>query len=606
MMPKPFLSLFIIPVLYALVFEILPAVNAGGNTRIDLIVNAAVDRHPISPDIYGINNYDSDHAIFDDVSITVERWGGNATTNYNWLVDSSNSASDFFYIGGKDISESEVVPGKEVDDMVGFDKCHAVKMVLTIPLIGFVNKFSYINCSYPESVFPRQGLLWSQYDFCPWQKWTVNPPGGIDKYPKGERCGSGLDPDKWRDGVQLSDDNPLRNYIQVDASWMQDWIQHLVKTHSPAASGGVTVYEMDNEPESWSPVHHDVHPGNTGFDELLNLTFAYASMIKTVDPSAKVLGPSNWGVPAYYEMGKAGDNQDSHGMPWYQYYLTKMRDYEAQHGIRLLDYFDQHFYPSVDGTSIANDVVGDQSTQKGRLRSTRALWDPAYLQENWMGQWFPDTYGKAMVIPHLWEWVDQYYPGTKIAITEYNWGGLEDINGALAQADVLGIFGREGLDLATLWGPPRADQPGAFAFRMYRNYDGQGSQYGDIWVESSSAEQEQLAIYGSQRSKDGALTLMVINKTDNELTSNLTIRRFLPRNPSAQVYRYSSANLAAIVNLLAVPLTRVSEASDHPSFDYVMNCTFPANSITLFVLPGRLTPDWYEPRPSDERRVHVR
>ncbi len=217
--------------------------NAGAQTRVDLVVNAAAERHPISPDIYGINNYSIDQKIFQDVSIPVERRGGNHTTNYNWLVDSSNSGSDFFYIGGKD-TKDPAIPGKEVDDMISFDKNHGAKSVLTIPLIGFVNKYSYLNCSYPESVFPRQGLLWGQYDFCPWQKWTVSPPGGINKYPNGERCGSGLDPDKWRDGVQLTHDNPARNYLQVDASWMQAWIQHLVATHGSAAQGGVTIYQI--------------------------------------------------------------------------------------------------------------------------------------------------------------------------------------------------------------------------------------------------------------------------------------------------------------------------------------------------------------------------
>ncbi len=39
-----------------------------------------------------------------------------------------------------------------------------------------------------------------------------------------------------------------------------------------------------------------------------------------------------------------------------------------------------------------------------------------------------------------------------MAITKYNFRGMTSHNGVLAQADVLGIFGREGLDLAALWG----------------------------------------------------------------------------------------------------------------------------------------------------------
>jgi len=113
--------------------------------------------------------------------------------------------------------------------------------------------------------------------------------------------------------------------------------------------------------------------------------------------------------------------------------------------------------------------------------------------------------------------VNSYYPGTKIAISEYNWGALDRLNGALAQADVLGIFGREGLDLATIWGPPTSTQPGAYAFRMYLNYDGNGSKFGDTSVSASSADQGQLALYGAQRSSDKAVTLMMVNKTGNDL-----------------------------------------------------------------------------------------
>jgi hypothetical protein len=78
-------------------------------------------------------------------------------------------------------------------------------------------------------------------------------------------------------------------------------------------------------------------------------------------------------------------------------------------------------------------------------------------------------------------------------------------------ADVLGIFGREGLNLATLWAPPSPTDPGAFAFRMYRNYDGQGAAFGDTSVAASSADQGQLAIYAARRGGDGVLTLIIIN-----------------------------------------------------------------------------------------------
>ena len=67
--------------------------------------------------------------------------------------------------------------------------------------------------------------------------------------------------------------------------------------------------------------------------------------------------------------------------------------------------------------------------------------------------WLQPTNNILMLIPRMKGWVASYYPGTKIGITEYNWGAEGYINGATAQADILGIFGREGLDLATRWTP---------------------------------------------------------------------------------------------------------------------------------------------------------
>src|SRR5207244_5504027 len=148
------------------------------------------------------------------------------------------------------------------------------------------------------------------------------------------------------------------------------------------------------------------------------------------------------------------------------------------------------------------------------------------------------------IIPRLRRMIADNYPGTKIALTEYNWGALDNINGALAQADLLGIFGREGLDMATLWGPPKPTDPGAFAFKLYRNYDDAGGAFGDASVQATSADQDQLSVYASLRS-DASLTVVVINKTGGDLSSTLAVSNFAS-GPAAAVWRYSAAKLQAI------------------------------------------------------------
>ncbi len=180
-----------------------------------------------------------------------------------------------------------------------------------------------------------------------------------------------------------------------------------------------------------------------------------------------------------------------------------MKAYEQAHGVRLVDYLDLHYYPQAHGVALAG--AGDAATQALRLRSTRSLWDPTYVDESWIGGAGWEN-GIVRLIPRMKEWVTANYTGTRLAITEYNWGALDHINGALAQADVLGIFGREGLELAALWAPPDTDQPGAYAFRLYRNYDGQHRTFGDVSVRAASADQSLVAIYAARRSGDNALT----------------------------------------------------------------------------------------------------
>lgn len=210
--------------------------------------------------------------------------------------------------------------------------------------------------------------------------------------------------------------------------------------------------------------------------------------------------------------------------------------------------------------------AGAAATQALRLRSTRSLWDPSYVDESWIGE-------AVRLVPRMHEWVSANYPGTKLAVTEYNWGALDAVNGALAQADVLGIFGREGLDLATLWAPPTSSQPGAYAFRMYLDYDGAGGRFGDVAVRAQSADQDQVAIYGAERTSDGALTLMIVNKTTSAAATTVTLADFAPA-ATARMYHYGAAAPSTIVHDADVAVTGT-----------VISTTFPASAITLLVVP---------------------
>jgi uncharacterized protein (TIGR03437 family) len=247
-----------------------------------------------------------------------------------------------------------------------------------------------------------------------------------------------------------------------------------------------------------------------------------------------------------------------------------MAQFEKTHGFRLLDYLDVHAYIAPSGLS---GSVGDASMETLRMTSTRALWDPNYLVP---GGGFNDATGAEVaphLVPQMQQWVDQNYPGTNLAITEYSWGALDSITGAIAQADILGIFGAYGLGMGTLWGTPATTDPGAFAFKIFLNYDGSGSQFGQTSVSATSSNPDTLAIYAAQRA-DSALTILVLNKTTGDISDSISLANFTPAG-TAQVWQYGQNHLSGILR----------QSSDLTVGGNSLNATFPAYSMTLLVIP---------------------
>ena len=111
--------------------------------------------------------------------------------------------------------------------------------------------------------------------------------------------------------------------------------------------------------------------------------------------------------------------------------------------------------------------------------------------------------------------IEKHYPGTKIAVTEYNFGGGDHISGAIAQADVLGIFGREGVFAACWWDENKGDRFINAAFDLFLNYDGNNSRFGDTSIHARTDDVEATSVYASVDSRDRSrMTVVLINKTD--------------------------------------------------------------------------------------------
>jgi len=547
-------------------------------------------QHAISPDIYGINffwtlpattdpSFSAALATAENIRATARRWGGNNTSDYNWQLDVQNLDNDWYY---------EVLPGSPMCSTCGwpstgtsFDnyadqvRTTGGKILGTIPVLGWLPKAAQRMCSFDVSKYGEQ---------------CSQDPYASSSFT----CGNGvkLTSTCGTNPVYITND-PNDDYAQFDQSFQAQWVTSLLSRYGSGNQGGVAIWSLDNEPIWWDSTHRDIHPDPFTYDELYNIDLQYAQAIKQADPTALVSGPvnDNWAslwfskkdiVSGWNSGGSYWSNpvdRNAHGgtalLAWY---LQQFAQYEQQHGQRLLDYLDMHAYlaPSeIDDTDSSGATPPETAAvQALRLESTREFWDPTYVVSG--DYWIVDpTNGSPIApyyIPRVQSIIAQGYPGTKLAITEYNWYGLDTLNGALAQADLLGIFGAQGLDLATLWGQPKPTDPAAFAFAMYRNYDGIGGAFGETGVQATSADQSQLAVYGALRS-DLNLTAVVINKTGGSLTSTLSLANFQP-GQTAQVWQYSGANLGAIV---AQPNVSVSGSG--------VTAAYPANSITMLVIP---------------------
>ncbi len=509
----------------------LAATSAAAQTAGPAIsVDVSADRHPISPYIYGMAEYGVAASYQAAAKLSVLRWGGDATTRYNWQVDSSNAGFDWFFMGGD--GQSTPIPSGGPDALVAADEATKSQTLLTIPMIPYINRSSAWSCSFPVPVYGAQQ--------------ATNPY----VFPNGQSCGNSI----ASNGAQLTDSNILLNHVANTPTLQAEWVQHLVQKFGLANNGGVRFYQMDNEPFGWANTHRDVQPAQPTYDLIEALTEQYASAVKRIDPGAKILGPSDFGWAAY--VGNAPEVAEHGGLwnaPWY---LQKVAAYKTAHHVQLIDYFDEHYYPTGPGDDA------------WLLRSTRALWDPTYVDESWIGQY----YGAVQLIPRMKGWVAQYDPGLKVAISEYSWGATDRLVGALAEADVLGIFGWQGLDLATMWNVPSPTQPVAFSFLLYRNYDGAGHGFGTESVRATSADQASLSAYAALNGSR-TLTLVLINKTSSALRTPVTLVDPAPTSV-AQLFSYSGADLTAIHKL---PSILVSSGN--------ATVTVPAMSMNILVVP---------------------
>ncbi|MGI5865676.1 MAG: glycoside hydrolase family 44 protein, partial [Myxococcales bacterium] len=430
----------------------------GALLRIDLTARG----HRISPLIYGIAfdpRLDGRDTHQLTLGATARRWGGNPSSRYNWRLGNAwNTASDWFFRN----VDFTGIPGFTYQRFLDANLERGLASALTVPLLGWAAKDTS-SFSFPVSKF--------------------GPQRRTD--PDFPDAGDGFSPS----GSPLMPGPATATSVEAPPESIGEWVKAIRARDEERGRRSVQMYILDNEPMLWSSTHRDVHPDPVGYDELLQRTVDYATAIRKADPKAVIAGPALWGWPAYFYSAKdaaAGfvvspDRTAHGGEPLLAWYLHKLEEHRKRTGTRLLDVVDVHFYPQASGMGVGRE--GDTSPEgcARRLRATRALWDPSYVDESWIGE-------PVRLIPRVREWIAQNAPGLGLSIGEYNFGAEGHLCGGLALAEVLGRFGEQRLDAAFYWTYPAAGSPAYWAFRAFRDYDGEGARFLDISLPTRATE----------------------------------------------------------------------------------------------------------------------
>ncbi|HXX67951.1 MAG TPA: glycoside hydrolase family 44 protein [Polyangiaceae bacterium] len=500
----------------------------------------------ISDYVYGINAGLDGTAVSVKLVSRATRWGmvrqgGDAYSSWNWTNNYNNAGSDYCFAQGPGLGGTAVAGAITVKgDTIAAAQAKGEAFLATVPITD------YVAAAYDNGVAmcPVTGT------FCNGTTSSTRVNEGGLPFPTDPDGGEGASPafvsnvaiKPGGDYCSCPDDSDAGcedgGCTLAASPVYEDEFVNFIETNY--ADGGAPVFfSLDNEPNYWGGTHPELWPW-TGtlpcqtytvtYDDIVDRDTTFASAIKAVWPTALVFGP----VVAQDGIVYAHAYLDPHWpTEFLDYYLQQIASASADAGQPLLDVVDVHYY-----TNNGSPAPGPAQC----VQSPRLFWDPDYtslsptqtddLDFGYAGQndYFNSHWYPRRLIPRLLEKIANAYSDggsapPQLSISEYNNGCESDISGGVAQADVLGVFGREGVFAASAWPlESLTDNYLVAAFDLYRNYDGNGTVVGDTAVQAISSDVVDTSIYAFAHSEDAsALDLVAINKTNSPVTASIEV-----------------------------------------------------------------------------------
>ena len=386
-------------------------------------------------------------------------------------------------------------------------------------------------------------------------------------------------------GGQITEDGYLiqegsyENYLET---WTSDSTVGILKYWRDELKYDMSRFQywsMDNEPEIWAGGHDDLPkdfstPKKVA-DAIIDSFIEVAVKARAIYPGIKITGPVvanewlwcnvNYIDPAdgVRKSSLVPDGSDDNKVCWLEYFVKRIAQAQKERGVRLLDVFDIHWYPTEkDYETLINlhRVFYDTTYNYPGTNSMHAV----------SGHWdWPEPVTKEYIFKRVNDWMNQYMGeghGVTFGVTETEFLGADVMTNALIYASWLGTFADNGVEIFTPW----VWKDGMYeVLHLFSRY-GHANR-----VESISSNDSLVSAYSSFNGADSMTVIFVNRSAGNSQNVNLSIANFDAIPQAVPTYTLSGLSGETFVSHTSNALKKgTANIADNK-----LSITLPAKSI---------------------------
>lgn len=467
--------------------------------NVTISVNATQNKRPISPLIYGKNDF-LDHPIqfYKDAGLRFARMnGGNNASAYNWRQKLAVHPDWYNNVYPADWDALAQKVNTNFPAMQG---------MFAFQLLGRVASDGSNN--FNDWAF-NQSQYWSGHGQNLAGGGQVNTTGGSQALVDGN--------------IELfSKPWPADSSVAILDHWFGADGLGLNKDQ-------FRYWSMDNEVDIWNGTHDWAMPTLLSASAFMDRFIELAKKAKAIDPTIKICGPVTTSEWQWYKWSNESIWINGRYYPWMEYFIKRLGDEYKASGIKLLDVLDIHNYPwyngddaaALQGHRIYYDETYDYPGSNG-LKSSTGGWD--------------NSLTKQYIFKRIDDWLTEHFgPNHGITPGVSEWGTMSGSNPSLESViygSHLGTFANHGVELFAPWN---------WSIGMWETLHLFSRNAKEYSVLSTSSDENMVSGYSSVNTNADSLTVMLVNRDMNaSRTVTINLSNFNAANGNYRTWQLAS------------------------------------------------------------------